>query len=221
MDWDESAEYCYYNESPSWARRFNTSRGRAIAFWVSTFRNNQPSEVIGDNCRSFNWSCRIKFDDGVQWMAQFAVSGRVMDGDAKTWHEAATMRFVKEKTNIPVPSVIAWGLSHDNPLGLGAFIIMDFMEGEPLNVILRQDTGPDESHSLRDEELQTIYRQTANILLKLSMHDFPRIGSLSENTNFDGGISSRPLTLKMNEIESHGGVCVGGLFPFLQSSHGC
>jgi hypothetical protein len=140
-----------------------------------------------------------------------------MDGDEKIRHEAATMQFVKEKTNIPVPSVIAWGLGHENPLGLGPFIIMEYIEGEPLDAILRRGTGPEEARTLRldisDEELETIYRQIANILLELSAHDFPRIGSLSKNTDFGSGIYSRPLTLKMNEIKSHGGVRVGGAFP--------
>ncbi|KAL2819759.1 kinase-like domain-containing protein [Aspergillus granulosus] len=214
MDWDERAEASHYAESLSWASRFNSTRGPPIATWVSTFRNNQPSEVVGDNCGSFNWSCRVKFDDGIQWMVRFAVSGRVMDDDEKISHEAATMRFVKEKTNIPVPSIIAWGSGDENPLGLGAFIIMEFIEGEPLDMILRQGPGREEAHTLRldigDEALETIYRQIANILLELSAHNFPRIGSLSRNTDFSSGINSRPLTLKMNEIKSHGGVCVGG-----------
>lgn len=141
-----------------------------------------------------------------------------MDGDAKISHEAAAMRFVKEKTNIPVPSIIAWGLSRENPLGLGAFIITEFIEGEFLDTVLRQGTGPKESRSLRldisDGELKTIYRQIANILLEFSAHDFPRIGSLSGDAKSDGvDIDSRPLTLKMNEIKSHEGVCVGGLSP--------
>jgi hypothetical protein len=147
-----------------------------------------------------------------------------MDGDKKISHEAATMQFVKDKTNIPVPSVIAWGLSHENPLGLGAFIIMEFIEGEPLDMILRQGSGPEDAHSLRvdisDEELEIIYRQVANFLLELSAHDFPQIGSLSGNADFSSGINSRPLTLKMNEIEGHGGVRVGGVLP-LQSLYGC
>ncbi|EAW15264.1 phosphotransferase family protein [Aspergillus clavatus NRRL 1] len=133
-----------------------------------------------------------------------------MDGDEKIRHEAATMQFVKEKTNIPVPSVIAWGLGHENPLGLGPFIIMEYIEGEPLDTILRQGTGPEEARTLRldisDEELEIIYRQIANILLELSAHTFPRI-------DFGSGIYSRPLTLKMNEIKSHGGVSVGGVYP--------
>ena len=217
MDWDERAHASHYAESLSWARRFNSTKGPAIAAWVSTFRNNQPSEVVGDNCGSFNRSCRIKFDDGVQWMVRFAVPGRVMDSDEKIADEAATTRFVKEMTNIPVPFVIAWGLSHENPLGLGAFIIMEFIEGEPLDMNLRQGTGPEKARSLRldisDEELETIYRQIASFLLDLSAYNFPQIGSLSGNADFSSGVASRPLTLKMNEIESHGGVRVDGVLP--------
>ncbi|KAJ0414799.1 kinase-like domain-containing protein [Aspergillus carlsbadensis] len=215
MDWDERAQASHYAESLSWASRFNSSKGPPIATWVSTFRNNQPSEVVGDDCGSFNWSCRVKFDDGVQWMVRFAVPGRVMDSDEKIAHEAATMQFVKDKTNIPIPSVIAWGLSHENPLGLGAFIIMEFIEGEPLDKILRQgSSGPEEAHSfwedISDKQWEIIYRQIANFLLELSAHDFPQIGSLSGNADCSRGVASRPLTLKMNEIESHGGVRVGG-----------
>jgi hypothetical protein len=49
-----------------------------------------------------------------------------------------------------------------------------------------------------------------NFLLDLSEHDFPQIGSLSGNADFNSSINSSPLTLKMNEIESHGGIRVGG-----------
>ncbi|KAL4956341.1 hypothetical protein BDW69DRAFT_203338 [Aspergillus filifer] len=140
-------------------------------------------------------------------MVRFAVPGRVVNGDEKVYHEVATMRFVKEKTSIPVPVIIAWGRSHENPLGLGAFIIMTFIEAVYLDTVLRQGRpGEEEDHTLRsdisDKELETIYRQIANFLLDLSVHDLPRIGSLV--------VDSRPLTLKINEIESHGGVRVGG-----------
>ena len=77
---------------------------------------------------------------------------------------------------------------------------MDFIEGEPLDVILRQGSGPEEAHSLRldigDEELETIYRQIANFLLDLSAHDFPQIGSLSGNANLNSGIDSRPIDVE-------------------------
>jgi hypothetical protein len=211
MDWDERVEAGHYANSLAWAGRFNNVRGPAVASWVSTFRNNQYAEVVGDYCGSFNWSCKVRFEDGVQWIVRFAVSGRVMNGDEKIRHEAATMQFIKENTDIPMPSIIAWGSSDDNPLDLGPFIIMEFIEGEPLDMILRRSNGPEDAHTLSsditDQELETIYRQVANILLELSVHDFSQIGSLSSDT--DISIHSRPLTLKMNEIRCHGGVSVG------------
>ncbi|KAL5313679.1 hypothetical protein ACEPPN_018100 [Leptodophora sp. 'Broadleaf-Isolate-01'] len=51
---------------------------------------------------------------------------------------------------------------------------------------------------------EIIYRQMANILLELAAHDFPRIGS-SSRIDHDTCVDSRPLKLKMNETERHGG----------------
>lgn len=185
-----------------------------MASWVATFRNNLPCEVVDDSCGSFNWSCKIRFEDGLQWMVRFSVPGRTMNGDEKVPYEVATMQFIKAKTLIPVPSVIAWGISEDNSLGLGAFIIMEFVEGEPLGEILEMHPRPESGQILKtdihDTDLDIIYRQIANIFLELSKHDFPQIGSLSR-TNDTYTISSRPLTLKMNEILCHGGVDVGSM----------
>ncbi|KAL3473415.1 hypothetical protein BJX99DRAFT_261345 [Aspergillus californicus] len=126
------------------------------------------------------------------------------------------MQFVKEKTSIPIPSVIAWGLGHQNPLKLGPFIIVELIDGEPLDVVLRQEqTQPGDAPVLRSDisdcELRVVYRQMANILLELSRHDFDRIGALSNTLDGTGLVQSRPLTLKMNETESLGGVYVGGI----------
>jgi hypothetical protein len=221
MDWDERAEVYHRAISLAWSGRFNDVRGPPIATWVSTFRNGQLCEVVGDNCGSFNWSCQIRFKDGVQWMIRFAVPGRAIDGDEKVRHEVATMQFIKTETKIPVPSVLAWGMSKDNPLGLGAFIIMDFIEGDPLGKILEVLPEPESGQTLRedisDRDLDIIYRQIANILLELSEHDFPRIGSLSR-IDHDTCVDSRPLTLKMNETERHGGVNISSMLT-LQTSH--
>ncbi|KAL4920049.1 kinase-like domain-containing protein [Aspergillus aurantiobrunneus] len=220
MDWDDRVQASHRTESLSWADKFNRARGAQIAAWVSTFRDNQPSEVVEDDCGSFNWCCKVRFSDGLQWMVRFSVPGRVIRGDQKLRHEAATMQFVKEKTNIPIPSIIAWGVSDENPLGLGPFMIMEFIEGQPLDMIFGE-RAPDDAHVLRpgisDDEFRIVYRQIANILLELSAHNFPRIGSLS-NANDPTDIESRPLTLKMNEIESHGGVYVGDQAPGAFSS---
>ena len=216
MDWDERIEAAHYAESLTWSGKFDKARGAPISAWVSSFRDNRPSKVVGDNCGSFNWCCRVQFENGLEWMVPFAVPGRVMNGDEKVRHEIATMQYVRRQTAIPVPSVIAWGLSRDNPLELGAFIIMEFIEGERLDGIL-QHPDPESRRTLRSDiskgDLENVYRQLANILLELATLDLPRIGSLSAIPAHDVCIDSGPLTLKMNEIESHGGVRVGGTAP--------
>ena len=209
MDWDERAQKAHDDESLAWAHTFNGTPPSDIAKWISTFRNGYTSEFVCNMCGSFNWSCRIRFNDGLQWVVRFAVPGKVMNGDEKMRREVITMQFIKTKTTIPVPSVIAWGCTSDNPLGLGPYIIMDFIEGQHLDQILRYQT--EDGYTLKsdvgDRELEIIYRQLANIYLELSAHDFPCIGALSSST--DTGIRGRPMTLKINEIENHGGIRVG------------
>jgi hypothetical protein len=157
----------------------------------------------------------VQFEDNIKWIVRFAVPGKVMNGDEKIRSEVATMQFIKTETTIPIPLVIAWGTSDDNPLGLGAFILMEYIEGESLGKILEEFPEPEHGQILKSDidenDLETIYRQVANILLQLSEHDFSQIGSLSRIDNTHSCAASRPLTLKLNEIESHGGVFVGGM----------
>lgn len=137
-----------------------------------------------------------------------------MNGDEKVPCEVATMQFIKANTRIPVPSVIAWGTSADNPLvGLGAFIIMEFIEGESLGDIWETNPRPESGQTLKvdisDRDLDIVYRQMAIIMLELSGHEFSHIGALSPGDTYT--VNSRPVTWKMNEILHHGGVDVGSM----------
>lgn len=125
MDWDERAQMVHDDESLAWSSTFNDTPQTDIAKWVSSFRDNHPSEFVEHYTGSFNWSCRIRFNDGLEWLVRFAVPGKVMDGDEKVRREVDTMRFIKANTAIPVPSIIAWGCRSENPLSLGAYIIME------------------------------------------------------------------------------------------------
>ena len=136
-----------------------------------------------------------------------------MDGDEKLRREVAVMRLVREKTNIPVPKVHAWGLSNDNPLGLGAFIVMEYIPGECLGHLWRvglkeRILRPD----ISERDLRTVYRQIAGFYLELSNLEFPHVGSLSIRDDQSIHPDLGPLTLKMQEIEAHGGVRLGGMY---------
>lgn len=150
-------------------------------------------------------------------MVRFPIDGKVKNPDEKVEIEVATIKVIRENTDIPVPEVKAWGLASENKLELGPFIITSFIEGVSLADFLR-DQNDQESRMLREDvddvDIQTIYKQIAHFMLQLSRLNFPRIGSLSneshkdDGTNFAATISSRPMTWKAHEILNVGGVNV-------------
>ncbi|KAF4311352.1 hypothetical protein GTA08_BOTSDO13127 [Botryosphaeria dothidea] len=120
------------------------------------------------------------------------------------------MRLLREKTTIPVPKVHGWGFSDVNPFGLGPFIIMDYIEGHPLGTLWED---PNQDRLLRpnidEQDLRKVYRQISRHLLELSRLQFTEIGSLDIGDDGTPLVRRPPLTLKMQEIEAHGGVKVG------------
>jgi hypothetical protein len=134
MDWDERVELRHEKITLEWVGQLRQSRPH-IPAWISTFRDNQPCQILDDHHGSFNWSLSLRFNDGVEWLVRFPVPGRVMQVDEKTAREVEISRFIKRNTIIPIPTIHMWGLSKDNPLGLGPFIIMDFIHGASLGKI--------------------------------------------------------------------------------------
>lgn len=123
--------------------------------------------------------------------------------------EIEVMSLIHEKTTIPVPHIKAWGLAASNPLGLGPFIIMDFIDGVSLNGLLKNPNAEPATRLIKEDisdgDIEFIYRQFANFLLQLFKLDFDRIGSLlSPKTKFSAPI--RPLTYKVHNIMQTGGV---------------
>lgn len=116
------------------------------------------------------------------------------------------MRYVAANTTIPVPKICHWGTAEENPLGLGPFMIMEYIEHDTTLSHALNDPilGSTDSHSLDPnismEKLEFLYRQMANILLQLSTLSFTRIGSLVEDAEGHISVSGRPLMQNMNSI---------------------
>ncbi|KAG4439632.1 hypothetical protein IFR05_004881 [Cadophora sp. M221] len=147
---------------------------------------------------SFNWCFKVVSDDGTKWAVRFPVAGRVVYPDEKVRREVAVMRFLREKTLIPVPEVIAFGMAADNhDPKMVPFIIEEWIDGVPLSTIIeklpRPSLGPVLRKDISDETLHTIYLQIAKILLELSMHNFDKIGAPSLVKHEDG-TTSWPIT---------------------------
>lgn len=207
--------------SQLWVERVNDTHGAGrLCPWVSTFHPNKLSCQLDGTFHhgAFNAGMKMAFSDGTAWMVRFPRVGMVCDQivDEKVVMEVAALNLIRDRTNIPVPKVYAWGPAASNPLGLGPFIMMDFIEGVNLSSILQDPEAERRSRVMRDDisdsDIEQIYRQMANILLQLFRLDSNQIGSLPPpQGHVQNPTPLRPLTFKAHSILQNGGVDTFGM----------
>ncbi|TFY52763.1 hypothetical protein EVJ58_g9829, partial [Rhodofomes roseus] len=93
----------------------------------------------------------------------------------KTESEIATMQYLRERTNVPVPDVYHYDANPFNRLG-GEYIIMSKAPGIPLSKVF---------HSLSHEQLAALMENVAALIIPLFAHRFPSIGSLYLGPDLD------------------------------------
>ncbi|TFK25349.1 protein kinase subdomain-containing protein PKL/CAK/Fmp29 [Coprinopsis marcescibilis] len=86
----------------------------------------------------------------------------------KTESEVATLSYLREKTNVPVPKIYHYDSNPYNRLG-GEFILMSKASGIPLSQVF---------HGLAYNDLVKLVKNLARIILPLFAHRFSDIGSL-------------------------------------------
>jgi hypothetical protein len=214
MDWNEIALFKNQALAREWLKKAETARNNgALIEWVAGLQDHKHPELIREQLGTFNKVYHFLFPDGRKCTLRLPVPGLVMSCDEKVIREVTTMRFISSKTSIPVPNIWCWGTSKDNALGLGPFILMDFIEGHRLRDILkaRLKSIPGRRASMPDMAItdwEIIYRQIAKVVLELSKHDFQMVGSLVETSHGQFEVEYRPITIKCQEIGSHGGLDV-------------
>jgi hypothetical protein len=229
MDTNALIDLVHEVQDQLWVDKVNEAyRTGLLCEWVSTFH---PDKL---HCRldgtfhhgAFNAGMKMVFSDSTAWMVRFPRVGMVCDAyiDEKVAMEVKALSLIRNRTTIPVPRVQAWGLAASNPLGLGPFIIMDFIDGVSLSDLLQDPNTDRPSRVMREDisdgDIEVIYRQLANFLLQLFKLNFDRIGSLPyPQAEAQGPTPPRPLTFKAHSILQNGGVDVFGMpcylcFPF-------
>ncbi|THV68128.1 hypothetical protein D6D28_06962 [Aureobasidium pullulans] len=208
----------HQHATDKWAKHFLDEYGdKGVERLASSYREGRPCRWELRRNGSSNSCHKVVFEDGTAWAVRFPIPGRVMHPDEKIRREVAVMRFVKEKTKVPLPKVIAFGTAADNhDPSIGPFLITEWVEGIPVTSLIeelpRPSWGPVLRHEIEDNLLRKIYRQMANILLELAEHDFDKIGALSMTEGDDAlpswSIDHRPMTMKMNDVEAGSNVIV-------------
>ncbi|KAI1506308.1 hypothetical protein F5X99DRAFT_426370 [Biscogniauxia marginata] len=166
MDVNEPAEIVHELESTVWVRKVNHARSTGdLCRWVSSFHPHRLAcHLIGGFLHgAYNLGQKVKFSDGTAWLVRFPRVGNVCNkyADEKVAMEVEVLHLVRDNTTIPVPGVKAWGSATHNPLGLGPFIIMDFIEGVSLDALLKDPTTPNTRllrSDVRDSNIEFIYK---------------------------------------------------------------
>jgi aminoglycoside phosphotransferase (APT) family kinase protein len=208
---DELAETDGDEEFKAWVSEVYDAKQKIIDFVSSRRQGQLIGNFDGYLKGSFNLSLVIKFDDGgPKAVIRFPKPGITATNlrDEKVRNEVQVLEFLREKTTIPVPRVVSWGMTEDSPAHLGPFIIMDYVEGTCLATILQQPTenARDEmvlKTDVDDTKLDFLYEQLADYMLQLSQLDFSTIGAITKDpTSNKWNASARSLTYNMNELRT-------------------
>jgi isoamyl acetate esterase len=164
---------------------------RSIASGLRDGRNCTISEKY--TCGAYNLVFEIIFDDGVSWIARLRSASPmqvvsqefVFESPSYKQHimesEVATMRYVRQHTTIPVPEIYAFDTTSANPAKL-PYVLMECIRGW---------RTPPRLQELPDDALRKILNQLADVLLQMSMLQFPQIGYL--HCDVDGQYSVRAM----------------------------
>jgi hypothetical protein len=144
MDIDERIELVQKVQGELWKDRLNEAhRSGRLQEWVSSFHpSGLPCGLADNDLRygAYNAGFKFIFVDGTVWLLRLPRVGRVHDSYAneKVAMEVAVINLIRRETTIPVPKIEAWGVSAQNPTGLGPFIIMEFIQdGVSLNDLFK------------------------------------------------------------------------------------
>ncbi|EEQ85990.1 uncharacterized protein BDCG_09259 [Blastomyces dermatitidis ER-3] len=136
--------------------------------------------------------------EGEKWMVRIPLLPRLAFPEEKMRGEIATMKYIAEKTTIPIPRLHGYSIhGDDNVLGL-PFMLMEYTEGKTLaGVVL-----PDLEKSTREH----LYTQLADVYIQLYHQQFDRIGALTLDENDENWIfaNNRPLSVDINDQEVGG-----------------
>ncbi|KAF2637005.1 phosphotransferase enzyme family protein-like protein [Massarina eburnea CBS 473.64] len=201
--YDQIAEKISDDEWEEWKKRVLSVKDDVAQFVAQHRPGSKHAEVVNWLEGSFNLCLRITFGDGgTDAMIRFPGPGRNAFREEKTVNEINAIQFIQENTTIPVPRLIAWGLTKDSPQQLGPFIISEFVQGTCLSNFVADPSSPTDlwlDPDVDDKLIDTVYEQISDFMLQLFRFDFDKIGAISKDKE-SWVVTGRPLTYAMNKL---------------------
>ncbi|KAJ5249537.1 hypothetical protein N7524_011853 [Penicillium chrysogenum] len=132
----------------------------------------------------------LKFSDETRWAARVHIGRSTSSAvsSTKLGNEVATMQFIKQHSELPVPRVFTYEVDENNPVCV-AFILMELLSG---SVAIDALGGYDVHRGVIPKEYrQTFYYSVAKCHVQLTSLRLPKIGTIVRNR--DGGYECGPL----------------------------
>ncbi|KAF2452339.1 kinase-like domain-containing protein [Lineolata rhizophorae] len=179
----------------------------AICALASSFRDGEPCRIFMEMRKgSFNLCYFIVFnsepesDKGDKWVVRIPIVPRLGFPEEKMRAEIATMKYVAQKTKIPIPRLFGYSVGSDNLIRV-PYMLLEYIDGRQLT--------QDDVASGSGERRKHIFEQLADIYLELYDQRFDSIGALTldvDGSSWSFGCN-RPLSSTISEQE------LGGLDP--------
>ncbi|KAE9369763.1 phosphotransferase family protein [Stipitochalara longipes BDJ] len=183
---------------------------REIGLFMKKHRGGVAKELCNPVAGGFNACLQMIFGDGGSAMIRFPQPGNIRFPEEKVRKEVAIMRYIADKTSLPVPFVLHYGMEDEGPAGMGPFILMDYIKhahnltAELNTPGFKREDRPILNPDVPEEKLRLAYSEMAGVLLQLSQPSFAQIGSLEEVEDGSWTVTDRPLTFNMNDLVSVG-----------------
>ncbi|GFF47805.1 hypothetical protein IFM58399_08142 [Aspergillus lentulus] len=137
---------------------------------------------------AYNVCFQMKYKHAKAAVMRFPQPGATMFPEEKVRNEVAIMRYIHDQTSIPVPFVHYWGMRKESPLGLGPFIIMDYIDHDTSMYDALNTPGcPKEDRGILDPYISEAKLEAL-------------IGSLDQVDDFTWEVTRRPLSMPMNAL---------------------
>ncbi|KAK7431675.1 hypothetical protein QQZ08_001894 [Neonectria magnoliae] len=146
----------------------------SICDLASRHNNWKACRIIHSSSGSFNACFFVEFlDDGTRWVVRIPIVPAVHNVWAKVQSEVTTMRYIQNKTTIPVPRIYAFGrdetLARDRSTLL-AYLILEYVPGQSLDAkSLAKNNRARRNY---------FYSQLIDIFAQMRQLELPSAGSL-------------------------------------------
>nr|KMM68579.1 hypothetical protein CPAG_04905 [Coccidioides posadasii RMSCC 3488] len=220
MEFDHSLDREREDLVEEWTKLLNTCKTN-IRSLADEHRGEPGCLLISQHWGSNNVGVRLHWEDGREdWLIRFCIPTRCNLSEGKVVAEVDTLKLLAEKTEIPVPKVIAYGRASENPTGLGAFIIMTWLEGTRMSDLIgkRVPVGEDMYETILDPNvdkqlLRKLYDEIAEVILQLWAVNFDRIGTVSWDMDTEEFDTLTPaFTTCINDMMVYGRVLADDLY---------